>query len=416
MRFPASPRLAWFLSASGALLSLAVLLVGYRLDTYSFSGEIKAWYTPLIEVFPAIAALLVGGLIAARQSKNVYGWIWLLVGLGAGVLQPWGGLLATLALASSPPLIVLGGLATHLATIGWLLTLPVVPFILLLFPNGHLLSPRWRWVVWLAVAAISITILLGWAIPGESGTAPVINPFGLQNAFGQIATAISFGAVATILFVAIPSSVIYLGIRYRRVQGVERAQLRWLAFAAATFLAYYLIDATGILRPWISDESSSIISSFLLGTWPIAVGIAILRYRLYDIDVIIRKTLIYTTLTILLALVYFGGVVILQGVLAPLIGRGNTPPVIVISTLGVAALFTPLRRRVQDIIDRRFYRRKYRAEQVLADFAKAARDEPDLVALSSELERVVRETIQPERISLWIRPITGPHRQPPGRP
>jgi hypothetical protein len=324
--------------------------------------------------------------------------------------------LATLALASSPPLIVLGGLATHLATIGWLLTLPVVPFILLLFPNGHLLSPRWRWVVWLAVAAISITILLGWAIPGESGTAPVINPFGVQNAFGQIATAISFGAVATILFVAIPSSVIYLGIRYRRVQGVERAQLRWLAFAAATFLAYYLIDATGILRPWISDESSSIISSFLLGTWPIAVGIAILRYRLYDIDVIIRKTLIYTTLTILLALVYFGGVVILQGVLAPLIGRGNTPPVIVISTLGVAALFTPLRRRVQDIIDRRFYRRKYRAEQVLADFAKAARDEPDLVALSSELERVVRETIQPERISLWIRPITGPHRQPPGRP
>ena len=403
MRFSASPRLAWFVSGLGVFLTLAVTLIGYRLDTYGYSGEIEVWYGPLLPSASAIAALLVGGLIAARLPGNVYGWIWLLIGIGSGVLQPWGGLLATLALAASPSQIVLGGLATHLTLIGWLFSVCTIPLAILLYPTGGLPSPRWRWVAWLTIAGIITSALVGWAVPGESATAPVINPFGVQGVFGQIARTLSLGAIFSILLVAFPASVLSLALRYRQAQGVQQAQLRWLAFAAAIFLTLFLIDLSNVHLPWLSEEFMTTILDFMPVAFPFMVAVAILRYRLYDIDVIIRKTLIYTSLTILLALVYFGGVVVLQELLAPLTGQGNSPLVIVLTTLGVAALFTPLRRRVQEIIDRRFYRRKYQAEHVLAEFAQTARDEPDLEALTAELERVVRETMQPEQVSLWLK-------------
>ncbi|MGB3219563.1 MAG: hypothetical protein WBD79_19395, partial [Anaerolineae bacterium] len=140
----------------------------------------------------------------------------------------------------------------------------------------------------------------------------------------------------------------------------------------------------------------------------LGIGIAVLRHNLWDIDIIIRKTLVYTVLTALLALVYFGGVVLLQRLVGALTGVEQSPLAVVVSTLAIAALFTPLRRRIQEGIDRRFFRKKYDSQRVLAQFAQTARDETDLDALTGELTRVVQETLQPERVSVWLRETKSP--------
>ncbi len=197
--------------------------------------------------------------------------------------------------------------------------------------------------------------------------------------------------------------------RYRRAySAVEKQQVKWFVFGMALLLVELAIVA--LVPP---DEASLYLQDLfglVLLVIPISIGIAILRYRLWDIDVIIRKTLVYTVLTALLALVYFGSVVLLQRLFGTLTGVEQSPLAVVVSTLVIAALFTPLRRRIQAWIDRRFFRKKYDAEQVLARFALTARDETDLDALTSELVRVVQETMQPEHVSVWLvdtAPIQG---------
>jgi hypothetical protein len=192
-----------------------------------------------------------------------------------------------------------------------------------------------------------------------------------------------------------------LAVRFRRAGQVERQQMKWLFFATVVFVAAYipvfLVADFGNARNvfnylWM-------IAMLLI---PAAIGIAILRYRLFDIDVIIRKTLVYALLSGLLALVYFGSVVLLQNI----VGRAadeQSPLVIVVSTLIIAALFTPLRQRVQAFIDRRFYRQKYDAQQILAQFAQTARDEVEMEALTAELHRVIQETLQPETVVVWLK-------------
>ncbi|RLT45064.1 MAG: hypothetical protein DWI57_01705 [Chloroflexi bacterium] len=187
---------------------------------------------------------------------------------------------------------------------------------------------------------------------------------------------------------------------------VARAQLRWVTLGLGGGLGIPFAVLLTALLTSTNNTFSGNVADYILWSillLPISLAIAITRYRLFDIDLIIRRTLQYTLLTGLLALVYFGGVVILQGILGPLTGSANSPIVTVITTLSIAALFTPLRRRVQDFIDRRFFRKKYDAQQVLAAFALTARDETDLAALTGELQRVVQETLQPEHVSVWLR-------------
>ena len=203
----------------------------------------------------------------------------------------------------------------------------------------------------------------------------------------------------------VSASVVSLFMRYRRAQYVEREQIKWLLFAGAFFVVVYgltfFLSSAEECR--LDNGLTNLLLVLSILAFPIAIAIAILRYQLYDIDIIIRKTLVYTLLTALLGLVYFGSVILLQRLFGRLTGVAQSPLAVVVSTLVIAALFTPLRRRIQDWIDRRFYRKKYNAQQVFAQFALTARDQTDLDALTAELAHVVQETMQPKQVSVWLR-------------
>ena len=193
-------------------------------------------------------------------------------------------------------------------------------------------------------------------------------------------------------------------MRYRRSGSVERQQIKWLAFAALAIPVWFLTNAP---IEAAAPGLFSVVDSLAFTMIPVAIGIAILRYRLYDIDVVINRTLVYGSLTLMLALVYFGSVTATQAVFTALTGQEEQPQLaIVVSTLVIAALFNPLRHRIQSFIDRRFYRRKYDAAKTLESFSAKLRDETNLNALSDDLVGVVRETMQPAHVSLWLRPDT----------
>jgi hypothetical protein len=209
--------------------------------------------------------------------------------------------------------------------------------------------------------------------------------------------------------------VVSLVVRSRRSQGQERQQMKWLTYAAATVLGMVLLttllEAANLV---FLSEMAGLATDLLIAGIPVGVGIAVLRYRLYDIDVVINRTLVYGSLTALLALVYLGGVTATQAIFRTLTGEQEQPQLaIVVSTLIIAALFTPLRRRIQAFIDRRFYRRKYDARKTLEAFSIKLRDETDLKALNNELVGVVRDTMQPAHVSVWLRPETAPKGEHP---
>jgi hypothetical protein len=271
-------------------------------------------------------------------------------------------------------------------------------FLPLYFPNGHLVSRRWRPVAWLAV------LLTAFALVGPGGyeTRGVPNPLGIESLN-------NITSLSTVLEVLLPTSWVLVGllcvgslvVRFVRSRGVERQQIKWFVYAAALFIAGAVQGQLLPVRlPSVVDEILFV--AILQGLW-IAVGVAVLRYRLYDVDVVINRTIVYGVLTALLVLVYFGGVAALQLVLRPLTG-GESQLAVVVSTLAIAALFNPLRRRTQRFIDRRFYRSKYDAAETLQGFSSKLREETDLDRLGGALVSVVHETMQPGHASLWLRP------------
>jgi hypothetical protein len=235
---------------------------------------------------------------------------------------------------------------------------------------------------------------------------PIRNPLGIEG-FTNVYKAVLY-TLAPVLHVAIAVAVF---VRLRRAVGVERQQIKWFAYAVALFATAttpYVITVAIDAPGWFEWAANAIVTA--AGTAiPISIGIAILRYRLYDIDRIINRTLVYGSLTAMLALLYFGGVTATQALLRNLTGEEQLPQLVVVaSTLVIAALFNPLRRRIQSFIDRRFYRSKYDVAKTLEGFSAKLRNETDLGTLSVDLVGVVKETMQPEHVSLWLRPDTNP--------
>ncbi len=411
MSVRASSWLAWSLAALSLLLCAASIVL------YVAAGSVQPpsnWGTGghsavLVLVLPFLAFPLVGALIASKRPKNPIGWICLAVGVIWMIMLTstsygWYGLVVKPGSVPFPAAI--GSLG------GWLWA-PAVgllgTYLILLFPDGRLPSRRWRPLAWLSGAAIFLVSAGSALTPGPvEGFPGIHNPFGLER-YPWVADAAQ--SLTLLLPGCILASAISLVLRFLRSRGEEREQIKWLAFAASLlglgFTSYVipgniLPEAAGGADPlWQNLLEDAVTLSF--ASIPVAVGIAILRYRLYEIDLIINRALVYGPLTAMLALVYFGGVVGLQAVLRGLTGQESTLAVVA-STLLIAALFSPLRRRVQALVDRRFYRRKYDAAKILAAFNARLREETDLEALSSDVVGVARRTMQPEHISLWLRP------------
>ena len=366
--------------------------------------------TMLLVGFGAFA--VVGSILIAKRPGNPISWILATVGLMTGLFpaaETYAAYVMTTR-GNPDPLAVFGVWANN---VYWapLLALTLI-YLPLLFPDGRLPSPRWMPVAvipGIALAGYVVLSVFTETLSGQNIDYQINNPIGIQG-MPNIEEHPFFPLLAIGFLIGLLGAVSAVFVRFRRSSGAERQQLKWFLYAATPIPAFMVID----LFPLIGD----IVFGLILIGLPVAIGVAILRYRLYDIDIIIRRTLVYSILTAALALFYFGGVAVLEGVLRTLSSQTRPSPVaIVLSTLAIAALFNPLRTRIQAGIDRRFYRRKYDAERTLQAFAAAVRDEVELEKLSSNLLGVVQETMQPESVSLWIRePVKRTLRIDPGVP
>jgi hypothetical protein len=382
----ASPWIAWSVCAATLLvLALSMLLIVVSLSTPLPRGWMS-WRDQTVSLAGIIGAPILGGLIASRRPRNPYGWLWLGFGLGLA-LQSLAMSYEAYALVVEPGSLAAPRTISHVLELGGQAALTLAPLLMLLFPTGRLPSRRWRPLAWTSTTAGAVLLALVLFFD---------NP-------DQVGGAISIAAVAvvSVIFASIFLSALSIVVRYRRASGAERQQLKWFALAAV-LIGVVTAGHLLFLDLLLPEALLTLLDAATITGLYVAVGIAILRYRLYDIDIIINRTLVYGSLTVTLVLVYLGSVIGLQYILRALTGQ-ESQLAIVASTLAIAALFNPLHRRIQASIDRLFYRRKYDAAKTLEEFSAKLRDETDLDALNSDLVRAVRETVQPEHVSLWLR-------------
>jgi MFS family permease len=420
-----SDRAAAWLAWSLAALSVAVFAASVVLEALARSartsydaftaGDVSAALFLLFLAFP-----IVGALVASRRPLNPIGWILLVDGLlwmllafaesyrGYGVASP----------GSIPFPGAIGALGN---TWLWVPTAGLLGiYVLLLFPDGKLPSRRWRPLAFFSGVVIVLLSVAGGLAPG-----PLENQGGEQNPFGIEALPwlvdVSY-IVLPLLPLCILASAVSMVLRFRRSSGEERQQIKWIAFVASlTGLLYLCAMVIGLAveltvtesgeslppTPWWFDLLFSMAVLGFAGV-PVAIGFAILRYRLYDIDIIINRTLVYGSLTAMLLAIYFGVVATTQTLFRALTGQEQQPQIaVVVSTLAIAALFNPLRKGIQSFIDRRFYRHKYDARRTVEAFSARLRDETDLETLNRDLAGVVEETLQPAHVSLWLRSDDG---------
>jgi hypothetical protein len=383
MRVARPARLAWSLAGGCVALvvgSLALLLV------VSHAAEVSGYYYEDAAV--AVAFALLGAVVAAHRPANPIGWLFLAIGL-SGALGVVSNEYVNYALVVDPGALPGGPIAAWLSAWTWWPAYGLVPLVLLVFPDGRLPSPRWRWAAWLAGGGVALMTL---GIAGSTLADPVRFALSEEEPDGLpgLVLAVSVGA-AMVSFLA---ALVSLVLRWRRAWGNEREQLKWVAFAAGLALVanlcFQVLQLPGL----------GLVGVVLV---PVGAAVAILRYRLYDIDRIISRTVAYGMLTALLGLVYVAGVFVFGRLLNP--DGGSSSLAVAASTLAVAALFQPARRRVQDAVDRRFNRARYDAARTVGTFSARLRDEIDLDTLSAELLAVVNQTMQPTRVSLWLRPL-----------
>ena len=401
-----NPRAAAWLAWSVCAVSLALFALTLLMSFVGWATSLPtlwySWSSNAVEALGYVGAPLLGGLVASRLPGNPYGWLWLGFGLSVAILT-FGGTYAAFTLTTRSDLLPAPLLTRAVGdTVGFVGAVATLPLLLLLFPDGRLPSRRWRFPAWVIV---SVAAVLGIAAPFQNDRteyAPYKDPLAVGDGVFEGAIDAIVIAGVLILFGAIGISALSLAFRYRGATGVERQQIKWFAFAA-TLLSGYLVLTFLPLSVLLNDLLGSIAFAGLCA----ALGVAIFKHRLYDIDVIINRTLVYGSLTAILAGVYFGSVTATQTLFRTLTDQEQLPQLIVVaSTLVIAALFTPLRRRIQSFIDRSFYRSKYDAAKTLEGFSKKLRDETDLEALSGDLVGMVRETMQPAHVSLWLRPDT----------
>jgi hypothetical protein len=349
---------------------------------------------------------VVGALIASHRPENPIGWLFLAAALFYGI-EIAGEEYAIYALFTNPGSLPLGAELAWLTEWIWAPGYGIIlVFLPLLFPDGHPPSRRWRWVGWLGGLSIGlICVLTSIVFWPERGPALLQQLGGFGGQVEQWRSGVSEWVLTLgglMLLLAGLGAVISLFVRFRRARGDERQQIKWFASAAALTLAWIIVAEQQ------SGEIVALSGLLVIASIPVATGIAILRYRLYDIDRIINRTLVYGPLTAALAAVYLGSVATAQTVFRALTGQEEQPQLaVVVSTLAIAALFHPLRRGIQTFMDRRFYRRKYDAAKTLEAFSAKLRDEPDLDRIAGELADVVRKTMQPSHVSLWLRPEKG---------
>jgi hypothetical protein len=383
---------AWFAWAVCAF-SLALTALNFLLIVLNLSLNTPAYFFWPELTTLAIGYSVIGAIIASRLPNHPIGWICCAIGFIAAV-DHFSGEYAVYALLAQPHSLPAGKAMLWLQSWFWMLFVGLLVFLLLLFPTGRLPSSRWRPFAWVSVAVISVGVIYSSAIsPDVTFDAP-------PNPIQLLVLALGLVAAASVV------------VGRRGARGVERQQIKWLLYAATIWfvgsalriVVFYFMQVDGSWGLWVGYL---LVAVGGLGG-PVAIGIAILRYRLYEIDTLINRTLVYGTLTAMLALIYFGGVATVQAIFHALTGQQQQPQLsIVVSTLAIAALFNPLRRRIQSFIDRRFYRRKYDAAKTLEGFSAKLRDETDLDALSDDLVGVVRETMQPSHVSLWLRSDTA---------
>jgi hypothetical protein len=391
MKAISASRLAW-----GALAGMIVLMLATQILSVSLGSKIDPFIVATLS-FPVVGALIISG-----QPNNRIGWIMLTVGF------VWT-LIVVLDAYAKYGLDHPGSLARPdiVQAVTEPLWVPAVglmgTFMILMFPDGRLPSPRWRpWARFCTITLVGLYVLI-LVTPvsfADSGYPDVQNPLGIQ----VLKPIIDAGFYLVLLLpIAIVGCAVGLAQRFRRSRGEERLQMKWLVGAAGLAAStYLLVLGTGAIVSFRGEPPAwmeNLIFTFFL--IPVAVGIAILRYRLYNIDVIINRALVYGALTGALSIFYFLTVTVLQSVLRPFSGQSQIA--VAGSTLAVAALFRPARVRIQALIDRRFYRRKYDAERTLDAFSMRLRDEMDLDALTEELVAVVGGVMQPRQVSIWLK-------------
>jgi hypothetical protein len=395
VRLPAVAWGLWLLALTANLLTYVFFVVPDQ--TRSPAVETFDWMTGWL---PFMAFLTVGTVIVARRPKNVIGWLCCAIGAAVS-FSGFGSSDAARSIAADPDRIP-GAPVLHL--LGQVLflvpMLGLLPLLVLVFPTGRLPSRRWRPVLWIVAVGLALYVISVLLKPGPAGDGLPANPLGIEAAdriLGPIA-AVS-GLLFAVFLVLVLASLV---TRFRRAEGDERQQLKWLVYGVI-LLALLIPTAGRVVEQVPSPFAGPVFAAVMFSIIPVAIGLAVLKYRLYDIDRIISRTLAYALLTALLAGLYTVVVLVLGQLFG---GITERPPswAVAGATLAVASVFQPARRRIQHVVDRRFNRRKYDAARTVEAFSARLRNQVDLDTLSAELLSVVGQTMQPTTASLWLQP------------